>query len=651
MNKRLNATITLGGAITGALKNALGTTKDKLTEIGGAVRKLEREQKMLGNSIGTFSTMGKNVDGLRARYAAVTAEIEKTRKAQEKLKAATEMSNKGGSMMASAGVTIGAVAAAASTAFVPVIQAAAFEKAMLGVAKQVEGARDENGKLTATYFDMAKQVQMLGREIPLATNELADMVAAGARMGIAKDQLIDFTKTSAMMASAFELPAGELAMQMGKIADLFKIPITNISELADAINYLDDETKSTAPGLIDFLTRTGGVAGSIKITGKEMAALGSTLLSLGERSETAGTAVNAMVQKFAAADKGTKKFKQAMSEIGMSTAAVQKGMQVDAQGTMLKILDAVGKMPAEKRLGILVDLVGLEHSDTLAKLAGNVEEYRRQIDLANSQKAMGSMGREFQAQLATTAAQWEITKNVIGEVSVNIGSVLLPAVNSALITFGKATSAVADFVAENRTLVGNVAAAAAGIGAAVVGWQGLVFAAGAAMKVFGIMAAANPIGLVAMGVAGAAALIYKNWEPISGFFVGLFDSVKATVGAAVDWIIGKIQAVGEFWGKVKSFFGFGGDTTVKVGGTAQQSAPAANPAPVPGAPALLPQPTMRGATPVSGPTYNTTNAQQITINQQPGQNSKELADEVARRLKEREGVQRRGMMYDHAMGY
>jgi TP901 family phage tail tape measure protein len=635
--KRFAAQITIGGAITGALKSALGTTKDKLTEIGGAVRKLEREQRMLGNSIGTFSTMGKNVDGLRARYAAVTAEIEKTRKAQEKLKSATAMSNKGGAMMASAGLTIGAVAAAASTAFVPVIQAAAFEKAMLGVAKQVEGARDENGKLTATYFDMAKQVQLLGREIPLATNELADMVAAGARMGIAKDQLIDFTKTSAMMASAFELPAGELAMQMGKIADLFKIPITNISELADAINYLDDETKSTAPGLIDFLTRTGGVAGSIKITGKEMAALGSTLLSLGERSETAGTAVNAMVQKFAAADKGTKKFKQAMSEIGLSTAAVQKGMQVDAQGTMLKVLDAVGKMPAEKRLGILVDLVGLEHSDTLAKLAGNVEEYRRQIDLANSQKAMGSMSREFQAQLATTSAQWEITKNVVGEVAVNIGSVLLPAVNSALITFGKATSAVADFVGEHRTLVGNVAAAAAGIGAAVASWQSLVFAFGVGMKVIGSAMLSNPVGLLAIGIGAAAALIYKNWDSIVAGATWVGESIKKAVGSAIEWVMQKIGYLGEVWAKAKAFFGFGGDTKVIAGSTQPANAPP-------------PVPAMRNGA-VSGPTYNTTNAQQITIHQQPGQNSKELADEVARRLKEREGVQRRGMMYDHAMGY
>ncbi len=177
MNKRLNATITIGGAVSGAFKSALGTTKDKLIEIGSAVRKLDREQKMLGSGIQTFGAMGKNVDGLRARYAAVTAEIEKTRAAQQKLKAATEMGAAGRSQMASAGVAIGATVAAASAAFVPVVQAAAFEKAMLGVARQVDGARDESGKLTKVYFDMAEQVQKLGREIPMATNEIADMVA------------------------------------------------------------------------------------------------------------------------------------------------------------------------------------------------------------------------------------------------------------------------------------------------------------------------------------------------------------------------------------------------------------------------------------------------------------------------------------------
>ena len=638
MNKRLNATITIGGAITGALKSALGTTRDKLQDIGGAVRKLEREQKMLGTSIQTFGKLGANVDGMRARYAALTDQIGKARREQERMKAASDMQASGRGMMANAGVAIGATVAAASTAFVPVIQAAAFEKAMLGVAKQVEGARDESGKLTATYYQMGEAIQRLGREIPMATNEIADMVTAGARMGVAKDELLGFTRTAAMMASAFELPAGELADQMGKIANLFKIPIPRIGELADSINYLDDSTQSTAPGIIDFLTRTGGVAGAVKITGQEMAALGSTLLALGERSETASTATNAMFQKFAAADKGTKKFKEAMAEIGLSTAAVQKGMQVDAQGTVLKIMDAVNKMPAEKRLGVLVDLVGLEHSDTLAKLAGNVEEYRRQIDLAGSQQAKGSMGREFSAMLATTNAQWAITKNVVTEVGVKIGSVLLPAVNSALITFGGATTAVADFVREHQGLIGNVAAAAAGIGGAILAMKGFAFAIGAVQVAAGALMAANPIGLIALGVAGAAAVIYKNWEPISGFFTGLFDGVKTTVGKSIDWIIGKIQAVGEFWAKTKAFFGFGGDSQAKA------SAPNSGAA----APPTLPAMRTPGA---PGPTINSTVTAPITINQLPGQDSKALADEVARRLAEKQAVQRRGVMFDPAVGY
>lgn len=638
MNKRLNATITIGGAITGALKSALGTTRDKLQDIGGAVRKLEREQKMLGTSIQTFGKLGANVDGMRARYAALTDQIGKARREQERMKAASDMQAAGRGTMASAGLAIGATVAAASTAFVPVIQAAAFEKAMLGVAKQVEGARDESGKLTATYYQMGEAIQRLGREIPMATNEIADMVTAGARMGVAKDELLGFTRTAAMMASAFELPAGELADQMGKIANLFKIPIPRIGELADSINYLDDSTQSTAPGIIDFLTRTGGVAGAVKITGQEMAALGSTLLALGERSETASTATNAMFQKFAAADKGTKKFKEAMAEIGLSTAAVQKGMQADAQGTILKIMDAVNKMPAEKRLGVLVDLVGLEHSDTLAKLAGNVEEYRRQIDLAGSQQAKGSMGREFSAMLATTNAQWAITKNVVTEVGVKVGSVLLPAVNSALITFGGATTAVADFVREHQGLIGNVAAAAAGIGGAILAMKGFAFAIGAVQVAAGALMAANPIGLVALGVAGAAAVIYKNWEPISGFFTGLFDGIKATVGKSIDWIIGKIQAVGEFWQKTKAFFGFGGEAGAKAGG---QNGATAAPPPVP---AIRPP----GA---AGPTINSTVTAPITINQLPGQDSKALADEVARRLAEKQAVQRRGVMFDTAMGY
>jgi len=643
-NKRLNATITIGGAITGALKNALGTTRDGLNQIGKAVTDLKARQKELNGVIADQEKLGRTGSALKVGYAnqelgLINKQIEALRKKQSIIDQSSRGMAAGRGQMASAGIALGATAAAAATAFVPIVQAAAFEKAMLGVAKQVDGARDESGKLTQVYFDMAKQVQMLGRELPMATNEIADMVAAGARMGVAKDELIDFTRTAGMMASAFELPAGELADQMGKIATLFKIPIPKIGELADVINYLDDNAISKGGDIIEVMKRIGGTAEFVKMPAKEAAALASTFLTLGSTAEIAATASNAVMRELSIATMQPKRFQAGLVAIGMDAKKVQQDMSKDATGTIQKVLDALNKLPEEKRLTVATQLFGKEYGDDIAKLASGVDEYRRQLALASSDKAMGSMLREHEARLQSTTAQWEIAKNRVTEVSVNIGSVLLPAVNSALTVFGSATSAVADFVREHQTLVGNIATAVGTFGAFFAATKLVSFGLGAVTFAFNairLAMATNPIGLILMGVATAAVLIYKNWEPISAFFTGLFDGIKATVGASIDWIIGKIQAVGEFWGKTKAFFGFSG-------GEAPTGAAAATPT----APAVPRMATASGAAGnVSAPQTNN-----FTITQLPGQDSKALADEVARRLAEKQAVQRRSVMYDRPTGY
>ncbi|QMP19185.1 tail protein [Pseudomonas phage Persinger] len=592
-NKRLNATITIGGAVASSLRSAFGDIKGQVGQVGAALRRLETEQRTLTSAIRTFGEAGKNVDGLRARYAILTGQVDKLRVAHERLRRVEAAQQANAAKRAEYRGQIFDALALGATAASPIIQAARFETAMLGVAKQVDGARDSAGRLTPVYHQMAKSIQQLGREIPLATNDLADMVAAGSRMGVARDELIGFTRTAAMMADAFELPAGELADNMGKIAGLFKIPIPAIGELADSINYLDDNAISKGGDIIDFLTRTGGVASSVKITGQEMAALGSTLLTLGERTETAGTAVNAMFSKLGAADKGTKKFKAAMKEIGLSTAAVQKGMQKDATGTLMKVMEAIGKLPAEKQLGVMVELVGLEHSDTLAKLANNTAEWRRQLELANSAAAKGSMSREFAARLATTNAQWQIMKNRVQEVAVNLGTVLLPAVNSTFAAISPVVSAVADFAREHPKLtqaVVGTAVALVGLRlATLAGGYAFTFLKGGALQVAGALAGAraqmllasigsralgasaatarggllglatgalpavvggiravtlalvtNPIGAIVAGIAFAGLMIYRHWDGVKAFMVGTFEGITAGLQPVV-------QTFRDFW--------------------------------------------------------------------------------------------------------
>ncbi|MBF9235596.1 phage tail tape measure protein [Microvirga alba] len=643
-NKRLNATITIGGAITSGLKAALGSTRDGLNQIGKAVTDLKQRQKELNAVVAQQEKLGSAGNALKVQYAnqelaLINKQIDALRKKQSIIQQTQASMSAASAKMASAGMALGAAAAAAATAFVPIIQAAAFEKAMLGVAKQIDGARDDGGKLTQVYFDMARQVQLLGRELPLATNEIADMVAAGARMGVAKDELIGFTRTAAMMASAFDLPAGELAEQMGKIATLFKIPIPNIGELADVINYLDDNAISKGGDIIEVLKRIGGTAQFVKMPAKEAAALASTFLTLGSTAEIAGTAANAVMRELSIATMQPKRFQAGLAAIKMDAKKVQKDMAKDATGTILKVLDKLNALPEETRLTVATQLFGKEYGDDIAKLAEGVKEYRRQLELAASDKAMGSMAREHQARLQTTYAQWEIAKNRITEVGVNIGSILLPAINDLLGVFGGATTAMADFVREHQTLVGNIATAAGTILGSIVAWKGMAFGIAAVTFAFNALKlamATNPIGLLLVGLTTAAVLIYKNWEPLREFFAKLWADITASARQAIDWIIAKIEAVGQMWQNTKRFFGFGEDAP-----------PAKSVGAVPQPPAV---PRMATA-PNYGASYNAPQTNTFNITQLPGQDSKALADEVARRLAEKQGVARRSIMFDPALGY
>ena len=532
-----------------------------------AARGVEHARESLTRADTAFRTAGGAAGGYAANMRRVGSEIEQVQAKQARLNQYLESKNTMSEWASSARTAVlrGGLAVAAVSRGI-IAPAMNFETAMVGVAKQVEGARDANGNLTQTYYDMRAQIQQLGRELPLTTNEIADMVTAGARMSVPKDQLIDFTKTSAKMAAAFELPAGELADSMGKIAGLFKIPIPAIGDLADTINYLDDNAISKGGDIISFMTRTGGVASGVKVTGKEMAALGSTLLTLGERTETAGTATNAIFQKLAAAESGSKKLKGALKGLGLSASEVQKGMQKDAMGTLMKVMDVIGKLPADKQMGIMVDLVGLEHSDTMAKLANNTQELRRQLDLATGDAAKGSMQREFDALMKTSGAQWQTFKNQLGETVTNIGTALLPSVISLFKTMGEAANVVADFARNNQTLIKTIAGAAAGllawktVGSPLIGMIGSIKSA---WTVLSFAVTSNPIGLILMGIAVAAGAIMANWDTIGPWISGLWASVTATTKAAWGEVTGFFSGA---WTQIQTAFsgGIGGITTLLV---------------------------------------------------------------------------------------
>ena len=476
------------------------------------------------------------------------------------------------------------------TALGPVKTFSQHEDHMLGIARQVPGARNELGQLTPVYKAIEQQIRELSHEVPVATTAIADMVTAAARMEVPTDQLKEFTRMASEMSTAFDAAPDQITESMGKVAKNFKIPLTNIRGLADAINYLDDNAISKGADIIDFLNRTSGVVSTVAMSAKDSAALGSTLLTLGERAETASTAANAIVQKFAAATKGTKKFHSAMEELGLSTESIQLGMSKDAMATLETVVNAIRKLPEHQRIGVMVELVGLEHSDTLAKLVDKPEELARQRALANGDAAKGSMAREAAARNAAISAQWRMFSNRLFNLGAILGEQLAPVLAKVMALVIPVVEGFTKFVQAHPTLVKWVLAGALGIAAlvaglgmllvplalvagkfmlirfllayfttsaagagaaagAAAGGMGLLYRLGfllgrafallrggaalllAGLRVLAVFLIANPIVAAFALLATAAYMVWRNWDGIKGGLLAIWQQLSAAVGA------------------------------------------------------------------------------------------------------------------------
>ncbi|HWT68547.1 MAG TPA: phage tail tape measure protein [Pseudomonas sp.] len=557
---------------SGAQKTLLGlkTVTEKLSlksnELGQSIKQ----------SIGTAGTQA--VAALNTQYLRLGQSIDKARIKQDQLQSRlalrdqlkTDRSNLRSGAMETLAVGV--------TAALPVKLAIDYESAMADVKKVVNFDTPEGFNI------LSNEILELTRTLPLAATDLASIAASGGQLGVASTDLKQFTTTVAKMATAFDMSAEAAGDSMAKLANVYRIPINEIDRLGDAINELSNSSPAKASDIVNALGRVGGVAKSFGLTETQAAALSNTFISLGKTPEVAGTAINGMLIKLQTADKQGDKFKEALESINISASGLKKAIGKDAQGALSDFLGTVNLVPKADRMGLLVDLFGLEYADDVAVLAGSMETYAGSLALIkDASNYKGSMEKEFQARAATTANNLRLLKNGLSELGINLGSAVLPGLNELVNTVRPVFTSIATWAKENAGLVSGIlklvtgavalrlgfialsygvslgASALNGVGIAMSMATGKVAvlnstiiatrmaplvsgvtsltaalpALSGGMALLGTVIAATPIGWIVAGIAAVAAgglLIYKYWEPIKawtgGFFSGLMEGLR-----------------------------------------------------------------------------------------------------------------------------
>jgi hypothetical protein len=89
-NKSLKASIIIGGSVSSTLRAALGSTEGGLKKISAAIADVEKRQRLLGDSMKSFGRFGRITETMRRDYAELTNQLDRMRKAQDRLNLATK---------------------------------------------------------------------------------------------------------------------------------------------------------------------------------------------------------------------------------------------------------------------------------------------------------------------------------------------------------------------------------------------------------------------------------------------------------------------------------------------------------------------------------------------------------------------------------
>lgn len=314
------------------------------------------------------------------------------------------------------------------------VQAAVdFESAMADVAKVVDGLRDENGNLTDSYYAMSDSIVQMSKDIPMAAEDLAAITASAGTAGIAAEELTAFTETAAKMGVAFDTTADQAGDWMAKWRTSFSMGQEEVTALADQINYLSNNSASTASEISTIVTAVGPLGDVAGISAAQIAALGSTMVGVGVQQDVAATGIRKLATTMVAGSSATKAQATVLQQLGLDATEMAERMQTDAEGAILTFLEAVSKLPEAEQAAALKNYFGQESVGAIAPLLTNLDVLRERFEMvADAQLYAGSMDAEYAARAATTANNIQLYENRIAALKIQIGNYLLPVVNKVL---------------------------------------------------------------------------------------------------------------------------------------------------------------------------------------------------------------------------
>ena len=448
--------------------------------------KLEHEKRVLKGLPVDARAASKTIEALEESQKSLAGQIdetkEKIKRQQNAFKNFDAASGKITMAIGSFRAVGGAVSSVKSAIEGPVQASMKMEDAMADLAK-VSDFTPEG------LAEMQRKLEKMSLTIPMSADGLAQIAAAAAGAGVAQDELLGFTEQAAKMAVAFDMTAEQAGTMMAKWQSGMKLTMSQTYALADAVNGLSNNNAALANQIGDTVQRYGALGKVAGLSEKQTAALAASLIASGASIETAATGMKAFMGTLAKGAQLSERQQAALANIGIpDVKQLQKDLQKDAAGTIVKVLEGLNGLSEERRTMYLNVLFGETGSEALGRLLQNLDAVKKNFDyVADEANTAGSMEKEFEARSKTTSNSLVLLKNSADYVARAFGDQFLGPIRRTALYMGDLAEVAGSWVRENSALVKSVLKCAAVLGGLVtagIALKGVMYAASAVMDVW-----------------------------------------------------------------------------------------------------------------------------------------------------------------------
>lgn len=497
------------------LGDQIKNTENKVESLRNAKKKADQEMAD-GTEINQkqYRELVRELTSAELKLKDLQAEASRSRAALAQVSAVTgEIAEKSGNIakkFAPASLAFAGAGVAATKAAVE------FESAFAGVEKTVDGTTEQLAALRQGILDMAE-------EIPASTTEIAAVAEAAGQLGIATDDVLDFTRVMIDLGEATNLSADEAASALAKFANITGTTADEYSKLGSTIVDLGNNFATTERDIVEMATRLASAGTVAGLSEQDILALSTAMSSVGINAEAGGTAMTqtmtAISKAVSAGGDDLETFAKIAGVSASKFADMWGNEPIDA---ISAFIGGLGKMNenGEDTISVLdeLGLSGIRQSNMLRALALASNVLDDAVTTANTAWDENiALSNEASKRYATTESQMKILRNGLNNLAISIGDILLPIINKIVAGLQNAIdwfSNLDDGVKKTILIVG------------------------------GLIAAISPVAGIISGIAGAMSKLTGTVIPaiieaatkMGPIITTVVEGISSGIGAAIGFI-------------------------------------------------------------------------------------------------------------------